>query len=179
MEADTVALEVPIARGWHRQIDRDVNALFYDDSKGATLDPQDYLDWLEENAVGMVAIADTDLDEGGELERALLETPPDYLRLVHEDPLWRIFVVEPAPPFVVGDGIMTDIGIDDFSLTVAGPGSSVVRVRFSPWFQVVAGDACVAEADDGWTLVRARSAGSVRIAARLSVGAVVDRDGDC
>ena len=179
MEADTVALEVPIARGWHRQIDRDVNALFFDDADGAELDPQDYRRWLEENGVGMVAIADTELDEGGVLERTLLETPPDFLRLVHEDPVWRIFLVEPRPELVVGDATMTDIGIDDFSLAVAAPGALLVRVRFSPWLQVTGGDACVAEAEDGWTLVRAGSAGRVHVAARLSLGAVFDRDGTC
>lgn len=179
MEADIVALEVPIARGWHRQIDRDVNALFFDDSDGATLDPQDYLDWLDENGVGMVAIADTELDEGGELERALLENPPEYLRLVHEDPVWRLFAVEPTPELVVGDGEMTAIGIDDFSLSAGTPGTLLVRVRFSPWLQVVSGDACVAEGDGGWTVVRAKSAGAVLVSARLSFRAVVDRNGDC
>ncbi len=174
MESDIVALEVPIARGWHRQIDRDVNALFFDDAEGAALDPQDYLDWLNENGVSMVAIADTELDEGGELERALLEHPPGYLRLVHEDPVWRVFAVEPSPTLVVGAGTMTDIGVDDFTLTATSPGTLLVRVRFSPWLQVTGGDACVAEGADGWTEVRARSAGAVRVTARLSLGAAVE-----
>jgi hypothetical protein len=179
MEAYTVALEVPIARGWNRQIDREMNALFFDDREDAALDPQDYLDWLNENGVGMVAIADTELDEGGLLERELLESPPDYLRLVHEDPVWRVFAVVPESELVVGDGEMTDIGIDDFELSATAPGTLLVRVRFSPWWQVTSGDACVTEGNDGWTEVRVRSAGSVRVAATLSLPAVWNRDGDC
>jgi hypothetical protein len=109
-----------------------------------------------------------------------LADPPEYLHLVHQDAVWRVFEVQPAPSLTVDEGAtMTDLGIDHFTVSVTEAGDRFVNVRFSPWFRVTAGDACVFESDDGWVVVRARSAGAVRVSADLSVRAVFDHDGDC
>jgi hypothetical protein len=178
-EADVVALEVPIARGWNRQLDRKYNALFYEDPVETRLDPDDYLAWLNEHGVSLVAIADTELDESGLLEQQLLESPPSYLRLIHQDEVWRVFEVLPDPGLVGGDAVVTDLAVDTFTLTVFSGGDMHVRIRFSPWFRVTAGDACVLEDEGGWTIVRAKGRGIVRVAPTLSLTAVWDRDGDC
>jgi len=174
-EADTVALEFPIARGWNRQHDRLDNGLFYGDD----LDAGAYLDWLNHMGASMVAIADTRLDEGGELERALLAAPPDYLHEIYHDDVWRLFEVLPRPSLVIGDARLVRLGITDFTVRADVAGLSVVRVRFSPWFSVVEGDACIAAAADDWTEVRVRTPGEVRISARLSWSNLFDRDGNC
>lgn len=178
-EADVVALEVPIARGWNRQLDRRYNSLFYEDPDETTLDPDVYFDWLVEHGVSLVAIADTELDEGGLLEQQLLEAPPDYLQLIHQDEVWRVYEVVPDPGLVTGDAVVTDLAVDTFTLTVFSGGDLRVRIRFSPWFRVTAGNACVLDDGDGWTVVRAGSRGIVRVSAVLSLTAVWDRDGDC
>ena len=60
-----MALAVPIARGWNRQLDRKLNALFY----GRSLDADALSRWLHDRSVcRYVAIADTELDPAGELE---------------------------------------------------------------------------------------------------------------
>jgi hypothetical protein len=52
-EARYVAPHVALARGWERQLDRERNALFYDDEP---LTPQRYATWLRRNAVAYVAV---------------------------------------------------------------------------------------------------------------------------
>jgi hypothetical protein len=173
-----VALEVPIARGWDRQLDRKFNGLFYE-RQADGLDPQRYLEWLDEHGVTLVAIADTDLDEGGVLEQRLLDEPPDYLQLVWQDEVWRVFEVRPAPTLVDGGAAMVELGIDHFTLGVGEAGDLHVKVRFSPWFRVTSGDACVFDDGDGWTVVRARGPGTVRVSADLTLGGLVHRGGDC
>ena len=46
-----------IARGWERQLDRKLNPLFYEDENGG-LDPEAYRHWLDDLAVGFVAVPD-------------------------------------------------------------------------------------------------------------------------
>ena len=53
-EATYLAEDYPLARGWHRQLDRKVNPLFYDREHPLTLDALQ--DWLRENAVRWVAL---------------------------------------------------------------------------------------------------------------------------
>jgi hypothetical protein len=173
-EADWVALEVPIARGWNRQLDRKYNALFYADSLSAN----QYRDWLVDTGVGFVAIADATLDSAGRLEEQLLADPPPYLREIHRDDVWRVFAVEPRPEMADGDASVTELGVDSFRVLMGPTRPVTVRVRFSPWFRVVDGEGCVSESSDGWTVVDA-APGEVRVRAELSLGAVVDRDGDC
>jgi hypothetical protein len=171
-EADLVARSVPLARGWSRQLDRKYDALFYGDH----LDPQDYLRWLQQLGVSIVAIADTPLDVAGRREAELLASPPSYLHEIHHDAVWRVFEVVPQPSLVDGPATMTALDVDSFTLDVTSPGPAtvtvIVKVRYSPWFQVVAGTGCVHETSDGWTSIDAKP-GTVRVAARLSYHAAV------
>ena len=45
-EATYLAEDYPLARGWHRQLDRKVNPLFYDSDHPLT--PDAYRDWLRD-----------------------------------------------------------------------------------------------------------------------------------
>ena len=53
-EATYLAEDYPLARGWHRQLDRKVNPLFYDRAHPLTMSR--YEAWLRENAVRWVAL---------------------------------------------------------------------------------------------------------------------------
>lgn len=173
-EASAVGRHFPIARGWHRQFDRHHNALFY----GELLLASDYQAWLVENGVSIVAIADTELDYAGRLEEELLRQPPSYLRLLYQDDVWRVFEVLPRPPLSSDGGVVTSIDSTSFELS-ATEGEVDVRVRFSPWMQVVSGDACIRRGVDGWATVVVSGAGRIRVEASLTLRALVDRDGDC
>jgi hypothetical protein len=172
-EADRIARFAPIARGWHRHLDRKYNWLFYDDT---SLTADEYLVWLVEHDVAVVAIADTKLDYGGTKERELLERPPDYLEPVVTDGMWRVFLVRQPPQADVAE--VTFVQPASLGLRFEQPGAQRIAVHFSPWF-VVDGPACVRDSGDGWTVVEASSAGEVVVRATLSWRAVVDRDGTC
>lgn len=60
-EAFFVAAEVPVARGWERQVDLERNPELYDAGLTAAV----YLDWVDRNAVRWIAVPDVDLDDGG------------------------------------------------------------------------------------------------------------------
>jgi hypothetical protein len=174
-EADWVGLAVPIARGWNRQLDRKYNPLFY----GRSLSADQYLDWLQSLGVRYVAIADATLDVAGEKEAELLADPPSYLKKIHDDGVWRVFeVVAHTELIASGHGELTELITDSFRLHLDGDGPVVVRVRFSPWFRVTEGDACVRPNPLGWTVVNG-PAGDVRVRASLSAFAILDHNGDC
>ncbi len=152
----------PLARGWERQLDRKVNALFYD---GEPLTPSRYAAWLGENAVRFVALADAPVDYSAAAEAQLLRDGLPGLRPVYRDRVWRVWEVERATPMGV-----SELLADGFA--TAGPGR--VRVRWSPWYQVVGGRGCVRR-DGPWTRVD----GAVRVRARLGVDGLLRRAGSC
>ena len=76
-EVAEVAPEIPIARGWWRQLDMEYNPLFYD----GTLDAATYREWLDREAVSYVAVPHGELDDAGVDEAALIAGGLPYLEL--------------------------------------------------------------------------------------------------
>lgn len=170
-ESARVAPAVPLARGWERQLDRKVNALFYDD--GAFSSAR-YRDWLHGNAVRYVALADAPIDYSAADEAALVRSDPAYLREVWHDDHWRLFAVAGPAPLAGGGARVTRMAPDAVDVRVPRAGSYVVRVRFTPYWR--AAGACVAPVDPGddasWTRVTARAAGTLRLRASFALGRV-------
>jgi hypothetical protein len=152
-EATFVAEKVDLARGWYRQVDVGRNAVLYH-----PLTADGYRQWLNENAVAYVALPDAPLDEGGKAEAALLAHPPGWLRPVYHDAHWQVWRVADATPIATGAGQLTGIQTDSFTLSAARTGTTVVRLRWSPYWHLDAGSACVSPGPDGWTQVRILSA---------------------
>ncbi|HEX7292542.1 MAG TPA: hypothetical protein VF250_15590 [Conexibacter sp.] len=176
-EARRVAPAIPLARGWERQLDREVNPLFYDD---APLTPQRYRAWLERMAVRWVAVADVPLDYSAHDEAALIARGLPYLRQIWRGAHWRLYAVEGAAPLADPPARVLAAGIDALTLALPRAASVRLRVRWSPYWAVSGGDACVAP-DGDWTRLRARRAGTVRLTMRFSplrVGAQAARCGD-
>lgn len=164
-EAAHVARTIPLARGWERQLDRRYNALFYDDA----LDGARYRAWLDELAVHYVALPDVPLDDAGRAEARLIERGLPYLREVWRNEHWRVYAVRDPTP-LADDPVRTiTLSRDGFQITAARAGSALVRVRYTRWWAVTAGDACVEHAagSNGMTRVRVRSAGTISVQARL------------
>lgn len=165
-EASKLAPDVPLARGWERQYDREVNGLFYD---GKPLTAARYRTWLDENAVRFVALAKAPIDYSAAEEAALVRAGLPYLRPVYADRVWRVWeVVRPAPMGVVA------LADDGFT---APAGDRVLRIRWSPYFAVTAGAGCVSRAG-AWTRVQARG-GPLDVRARLSLAGALRRSRDC
>jgi hypothetical protein len=175
-EATYLAQDYPLARGWHRQLDRKVNPLFYDH----TLSVNRYERWLRENAVRWVALPNAPLDFSATGEKRLLLDGLPVLKLVHESPDWRIWEVEDTEPPVSGAARLTAAGADGFDLEATKPGPVIVRQHGTPYWTVADGDGCVSEdRRTGWTRVDVRRAGMLRVRARFSASGALRREPSC
>jgi len=166
-EANYVAERYPLARGWLRQAESDDFDLFQD----GNLTAESYRAWLDERGVAFVALslgAEPDYLSDDEIE--LVRGGLPYMREVWSNENWELYeVVDPAPLGAV------PMRLDEaaFEVDAEAPGETRVAVRFSPYFRVTEGDACV-RAHDDWTAVEAREAGTIRVEPRFSGGAIVD-----
>jgi len=163
-EARWVAPAVPLARGWERQLDREVNALFYGD---APLTPGRYRAWLERMAVRWVAVPDVPLDYSAKREARLVARGLPYLRLAWRGAHWRLYEVADPAPLADPPASVLHVGTDDLTLAVPRLAILRLRVRWTPYWTVVAGNACV-EPDGGWTRLRVRAPGTIRLAVRFA-----------
>ena len=165
-EAAWLAPKVSLARGWEKQLDERYDGVLL--GKGLTAD--EYHRWLNAEAVRYVALPDAPLDPSSAGEGRLIEAGLPYLREVERTRHWRIYEVRDATPLARGPGALTAVGHDWFSLRARTAGHFTVRVRYTRYFTVMAGAACVAPAPGGWTEVSASRAGAVTVAARFSLG---------
>ncbi|MEO6497333.1 MAG: hypothetical protein ABIO51_07595, partial [Solirubrobacteraceae bacterium] len=153
-EAAHVAEHIPLARGWERQLDRKVNAVFYE----GTLSAERYHEWLLENAVRWVALPDAPLDYSAGQEAALIQRGLPYLEEIWRDNHWRLYEVRDASPINA-----TAIEPDSFTTT-----GGIVKLRWTPYWAVVEGYGCVRRTPRGWTAVEpALNVSEVRVAIRL------------
>jgi hypothetical protein len=176
-EARWAAPAIPLARGWERQLDREVNPLFYDD--GPLTAPR-YREWLDRMAVRWVAVPDVALDYSAQDEDGLIARGLPYLHEVWHDSHWRLYAVADPSPLADPPARVLSTDTDSLALAVAHAASVRLRVRWSPYWAVTRGDACVAR-DGDWTRLEARRAGTVRLTMRFSplrIGAHAARCGD-
>ena len=182
-ESVYVGESYPLARGWLRQAESDDFDLFQDDN----LTAEAYLSWLRERAVSYVAVPlGVDLDYLADDEAALVESGLPYLHLKWETADWRLYEVEDAGPFVTpadapdrpaADARLATIGPESFELTADAPGDYLVRVRFTPYWDVGEG-ACVEDAGD-WTVVRVSTPGVIHAQARFDLGTALGAEDRC
>jgi hypothetical protein len=165
-EAFEVAPRFPSPRGWERQLDIHHNHLFY----GGTLTAATYEAWLHQLAVRFVAVPDTSLDYSAVKEVALINGGLPYLRLVARMHHWRVYEVARATPIVQGPTRLLAMGPNSLTLAATRPGTSYVRVRFTPYWAITEGSGCVAPAG-GFTRLDLRRPGP----ARLGISFALDR----
>jgi hypothetical protein len=164
-----------LARGWERQLDTRYAALFYAPALAAAA----YRAWLYENAVSYVALPDVRLDFAGVAEGRLIARGLPYLREVWHSAHWRLYAVRGAPPLATPPAILTSVGADSFTLTAPRAGSYTVRVRFTPYWALVAGRGCVRSTPGGWTEVDADARGLVRVGIDFSFARVFAHGSRC
>ncbi len=166
-EAYQVAPRFPLARGWERQLDIRYNHLFY----GGPLNAATYRAWLHSLAVRFVAVPDAPLDFSAHKEAALIDRGLSYLHLVYRSRHWRVYEVTDATHIVEGDATLTALGPNSVTLDAKGPGTALVRVRFSPYWALSGAPGCVAR-DGEFVAVRLRRAGAVRLVMSFSLGRI-------
>jgi hypothetical protein len=176
-ESVYVAEAYPLARGWLRQAESDDFELFQDDN----LTARTYLAWLRERGVAYVAVSNgVELDYLADDEAELIDGGLSYLDLVWHNDDWELYRVAGEPALVTdqrapgppaADARLAALGEDSFELTADEAGSYLVRVRYTRYWDVVAGDACV-ERDGDWTVITARAPSVIRVEARFGLGAL-------
>ncbi len=165
-----VAPHVALARGWERQLDRDRNALFYDDG---ALTPARYAQWLRRNGIGYVALPEgVPMDASAEAEKELLLREPPFLTEVGRPGRWRVWAVRDRAPLAGGAATLTRLTADGFTLDARRPGASTVLVRYTPYWSLASGRGCIGPAPGGWTQVRAREPGPLTVRTRFSPGRI-------
>jgi hypothetical protein len=172
-EAAWLAQRVSLARGWEKQLDERYDGVLL--ARGLTA--ARYRRWLEQEAVSYVALPDAPLDPSSAQEGRLIEAGLPYLREVWRARHWRIYEVLDATPLAQGPGVLSGMGHAWFSLRARTAGRFLVRVRYTRYWSVTAGAACVGRAPEGWTEVTARRAGTVSVAARFSLGRALGLEG--
>jgi hypothetical protein len=163
-ESAYVPRGIYIARGWERQLDRKLNSLFYEDENGP-LTPAEYRAWLDELAVGFVAVPDAPLDYAGEAEYRLISHGRlPFLHRVFKSRDWTVYRVKNPQPLTVGVADVAKLTPEGLVLDADRPGTVLVRVRWTPYWEVAKGTGCVEEATGGFTRVRVEEPGKMRLA---------------
>jgi len=173
-ESVFLARRYPLARGWERQLDRRLNPLFY----APRLDAGTYGRWLRSEAVRYVALPDVPMDVAGIREAEIVASGPAFLEPVWRGAHWRLFRVRDPLPLATGAATSVRVGVTDVRLVARRPGPIVLRVHWTPYWQLSAGNGCV-EHDGPWTRVTARRAGRFVLAARFSLGGLLERSAVC
>ena len=163
-ESVYLALDVPIARGWQRQLDMSYDKVFYD----GTLGPATYRQWLIDNAVEFVAVPAVKLDASAVQERALVQSGLPYLRPVLKTKNWSLWKVLDYKGLVTGPATMRTMKVSSFTLDVQRNGATVVvRQRWSTHWSIDQRGACAAATRDGWLELRNLRRGPVTVSQSL------------
>lgn len=144
-QADELALKINIARGWETQLDRQLNPEFYN---GLTTDT--YHLWLQRNSVNLVALPTSGLQQQSLEERAVIEAQPSYLQLVWSSPRWHVYRVIDGVGLADNGATVAAVGAESLTLYAPHVGLTNVRFRYTKWYEITTGDACISRSPDGW-----------------------------
>ncbi|HLH46523.1 MAG TPA: hypothetical protein VKV25_05125, partial [Acidimicrobiales bacterium] len=160
-----VAESLPLARGWERQTDMADDPLFY---RPGALDARSYRHWLLADGVRYVALPAAPIDFAGTTEARLLRAGVPGLRPVWRGHDWRVWRVVGSRGLAGPGATVLSVEVDSVTVRVHRPGAVVLRVRWNGDWRVRTGVGCVSPSAGGWTTLRVRRAGTVRLAVGLS-----------
>jgi hypothetical protein len=170
-----------LARGWDRQADRQNNPIFYEPG---LLTASSYRQWLDQLAVGWVALPSASLDYASVAEAKLVRSGLSYLTAVWSDADWTLYRMSDPSPLAVG-AVVRSVTPASVVFTSAGPGVVRLRLRWSDYLTVVdpatnqSVPACVLDAA-GWTNVYLPGAATVALTSNFAVSTRLQReDPDC
>ena len=109
----------------------------------------EYRHWLDDLAVGYVAVPDTPLDYAGEAEARLIAQGPPLPELVFRSADWTVYRVNDPAPLAIGAGDLVKLTPGGLRGRRRAPGSVLVRVRWTPYWSIERGTGCVEESPGG------------------------------
>ena len=117
---------------------------------------------------------DATLDYSGRTEARLLRRgPPPYLREIWRSPHWRLFAVADPSPLLSRPGFLRSVSTDRAELVLPRPGSYLLRIHFTPYWQLLAGRGAWSAPPGDWTRVLARSRGAFELGIGFSLSRVL------
>jgi hypothetical protein len=122
-----VAPQLPIARGWERQLDVTRNAIFYDGS----LNAETYRAWLDQLAVKWVALPNVPLDYASAKEGELVRSGLPYLNEVWSNENWHLYEVENPSPLVSGPAVVQQMDVESITFHATEAGSGDIKVAWA------------------------------------------------
>ncbi|MEO5724939.1 MAG: hypothetical protein ABIQ39_12860 [Ilumatobacteraceae bacterium] len=174
-QADELAMKINIARGWETQIDRKLNPGFYE----TPMDSGEFEEWLHDNAVSLVALPLSRIQESSSPEADLIRSRPAYLKPAWSNSGWDVYRVVDAQP-LASNGVEV-LKVEPESLTVLAPqtGESIIRFRYTKMYEVTVGQACITEGPDGWIDLHVATPGILVLHVKLTADAFVGEPADC
>ena len=151
----------PITRGWYRQADALHNDIFYRHH-----DAVDYVAWLRKVGAQYVFVADAPPDRWSRQEAGILRASPAFER-VERTGAWTVYRLLSPEPLVVGlaggGATVDEVGHQYVDLTVAAPGSYLLKFSWSPYWVLERGPGDLRRNRDGFIELRAGRAGSYTV----------------
>src|SRR6476646_3366057 len=109
--------------------------------------PATFRAWMRSLGVRYVMLPDAPLDYSSEREAQLLRTGVSGLRVVGSSPHWTFYALPHPTPIVTPPpgrrATLTYLGQQRVVLSLSGPGTYMVRVRYSPYRQPTPVGTCV------------------------------------
>jgi hypothetical protein len=82
-----------------------------------------------------------------------------------------VYAVSKPTPIAQGPASLQQLGPNSLTLNASRPGTVDLRVRFTPYWALGQGSGCVVD-NGGFTELRLRSAGPVRLVTHFSLGRI-------
>ena len=161
-----------LARGWYRQIDYAENRVLYRKPLTAVR----YRAWLRAMGVRFVVLPNTRLGHmGAGREARLLRSGASGLRRAFTTRDASVYELRAATPILTGPGRaqITNLGHARIEGWTAAAGEHLLRVRYTPYWQLRKGALCLERSPDGMTLVRIGSPGRFVLAVGQTPAAIV------
>lgn len=150
----------PITRGWFRQDDALHNTIFATNQFTAA----QYVAWLRDMGVKYIFLPHAPLDFSGPRETHLLETTPSFVR-VFSDAQWTVYRLSDPQPMAVplnpsyGKANIIALQHQAIYLTVPHPGTYLIKITYSPYWELTAGSGTLQKSANDFLVLDARQAG--------------------
>ncbi len=142
-----------LARGYETQADNALNPVL---SSKSALNPVSYHVWLENNAVGYVALPTVAVHVNPEYHLVSTVALP-YLTAIWSDSSWTLMRVSRPDPIVAAPARMLDADQSNIEIDMPRVGQTHLRVRWSPYLRADGPDdappAMLADDGYGWTVL--------------------------
>lgn len=159
-DAAYLARDVPLSRGWLRQLDTHLNDdVFYRHLPTA----QSYRQFLDRTATEYIAVADARPTFYGRRERTLIGTGLPYLKPVWRNQHWTLYAVDQPVPIVAAPGALSGYGASQIRVQAPADSDVTVEIRWLRWLSLSGPAGACLRRDGDVVVLHAARAGTYTI----------------